>query len=122
MRNARVNTPQFIAISMVELNVNLTDEDVKLKCADIVLLSSLKHGGEMKKPELVEKIRERNKDGYVFDDSATESDLTKRSLNIRLTENIQREYLESENGAFRITYEGEEKLTSLIEKVRGRID
>lgn len=107
---------------MVDLSVNPTDEDVKLKCADIVLLSSLKHGGEMKKPELIGKIRERNEDGYIVDDTATRSDLIKRSLNMRLTENIQREYVESENGAFRITDEGKERLESLIEEVRGRID
>lgn len=107
---------------MVDLNVTPNEEGVKLKCADIVLLSSLSHGGTVRKNELIEKVRERNEDGYIVDDTATRSDLMKRSLNMRLTENIQRGYVESDGGEFMITEDGEERLDSLIEEVRDRID
>lgn len=104
-------------LSMVDLEVDPNEQGVKIRCSDIAILSSVYHGVELDKEELVSKIRSKRTE-YPLIGNITSSDRYRYSLNCRLSENIRRGYIESDRGKYSITQEGISRMRNLIESTK----
>lgn len=102
---------------MVDLEVEPNEQGVRIRCADIAILSSVYHGGELDKEELVSKIRDKNTE-YPLIGNVTSGDRYRYSLNSRLSENIRRGYIESDRGEYSITDEGVSRMRDLIDSTK----